>query len=261
MKTILALLLSTSAMLAGTSATAGGISDAGVNAYWGADGHGYGDVIGDSTYDISGATITRVNSVLTVAIATNFAGHAGVEPGVAPGGIGYGDLFLAQNWNPFGSDAHHTTDNAANGTKWSYGFSLDNRLSNTGGTFRLYQLNGASNSANLLTSDSFITCAPGNCSYRNGQATAVNTAASSVRDTGLLGSWTVTAGQELRFTINLANSELLNFTSFAMHWGETCQNDVIEGVVSMVPTPGTLPLMVLGGAALLMLRRRRGARV
>jgi hypothetical protein len=46
----------------------------------------------------------------------------------------------------------------------------------------------------------------------------------------------VTADQ-LQFTINAASSDLVNFSSFAMHWGETCQNDVIEGVVHIVPVP------------------------
>ena len=68
------------AILAGLTmggAQAGGISDSGINAYWGADRHGYTDVIGDSMYDILGATISRVGNALTVTISTNYAGHAG----------------------------------------------------------------------------------------------------------------------------------------------------------------------------------------
>jgi hypothetical protein len=245
------------AMLAVHGAQAGGISDVGVNAYWGADSHGYGDVIGNSTYDIDGATITRVGSVLTVTIATNFAGHAGANPGQAPGGIGYGDVFLAQVWNPFGTDAHHVNDNAANGTLWSYGLSLDNRWSNTGGSFKLYQLNGATNAANIRNAESFMTCQLGTqCAYRDGQATAVKTTSDTVHDTGLVGNWSVTANQELRFTLNAASTDLVNFSSFAMHWGETCQNDVVEGSVRVVPTPGSLPLLALGLCTMVALRRR-----
>jgi hypothetical protein len=44
-----------------------------------------------------------------------------------------------------------------------------------------------------------------------------------------------------------------------MHWGETCQNDVIEGQVSLVPVPGALPLTGLGLMMLGLARRRRGA--
>jgi hypothetical protein len=247
-------------MLAIGQCHAGGIGDVGANAYWGADSHGYGDVIGNSTYEINGATITRTNNVLTIAIATNFAGHAGSDAGQAPGGIGYGDVFLAKSWNPFGTDAHHSGDQASNGTLWSYGLSLDNRFSNTGGSFTLYQLNGTTNGADIRNSESFMSCALGSqCYYRDGQATAVKTTSNTVRNTGVTGTWTVTANQELRFTMNIASTDLLNFTSFAMHWGETCQNDVIEGVTSVVPAPGTMPLLALGLGAMLLLRRRRPA--
>ncbi len=260
MKKLFSVLLTVWAALAMGGARAGGISDVGVNAYWGADGHGYGDVIGNSTYDINGATITRVGSVLTVTIATNFAGHAGADPGSAPGGIGYGDVFLSKIWNPFGTDSHHTNDNAANGTLWNYGLSLDNRWSNDGGTFKLYQLNGATNATSIYNSEHFMSCALGTaCYYRNGEATAVNTTSSTVRNTGVTGNWTVTADKELRFTLDIGSTDLMKFSSFAMHWGETCQNDVIEGAVSMVPTPGSLPLIALGMGALLVLRRRQGS--
>ena len=257
MKKLITRTLLTFTLLAAGAAHAGVIDDTGANAYWGGDAHGYGDVIGDSTYYIHGATIERVGNLLTIEISTNFAGHAGAEPTMAPGGIGYGDLFLAQTWKPFGSDANHAGDNAGNGTLWSYGFSLDNRYSNTGGSFKLYQLNGATNGANIKGSEAFMSCGLGSaCYYRNGQATAVDTASSSVIDTGLAGTWTVTQNKGLAFQIALSSTDLLNYSAYAMHWGETCQNDVIEGQVNVVPTPGVLPLMALGLAAFAATRRR-----
>jgi hypothetical protein len=248
-------------LLAAGHAQAGGISDSGVNAYWGSDDHNYGDVIGGSVYDIQGATITRAGSVLTIAIATSFAGHAGIDSNITRNGIGYGDLFLADTWKAAGTDSHHEGDNAATGTVWDYGLALNNRYSNTGGTFSLYKLNGLTNSSNIYNSDAYMNCYSGvNCVYRNGQETAVKTTSSTVQNTGVTGTWTVTANQQLTFVINLAGTELLNYTSFAMHWGETCQNDVIEGVTSVgsaVPVPGSAALVFLGLGALGMARRRR----
>jgi hypothetical protein len=260
MKKIFTVACAVWALLAMPGAQAGGISDSGAGAYWGADGHGKTDVIGDSTYDISGATITRIANVLTITIATNFAGHAGAEEAlVGHGGIGYGDVFLAKAWNPFGSDVNHASDSAINGTLWSYGLSLDKRWSNTGGTFKVYSLGGTTNAASILNSDSFISCGS-NCLYRNGQATAVDTSGTSKASaTAMSGTWTVLADSQLQFKLDLtgSNSDLLNFSSFAMHWGETCQNDVIEGVTSVVSAPGSIPLLALGLGTMLLLRRRQ----
>lgn len=247
--------LAAAMVIGASSAQAGGISDNGVNGYWGSDSNGQGDVIGGSVYDILGASITRVGSVLTVVIQTNFAGHAGADPWAAPKGIGYGDVFLAQTWKPYGTDSHHVSDKASNGTKWNWGFSLDNRWNNDGGTFKLYELKGTSNQQAILNSESFMTCT--NCSYRKGQATAVKTTSSYAKDMGRTGQWTVVDNKELRFTIDVASTNLMNFSSFAMHWGETCQNDVIEGAAMAISAPGTLPLLALGAGALLWARRRQ----
>ena len=237
-------------------AQAGAITDIGDNAYWGADGHGYGDVIGTSMYNISGAHIGVDGSTMTIRIATNFAGHAGADTWAAPKGIGYGDVFLASAWTPAGADAHYTGDNAANGTHWTYGLNLDNRWSNSGGTFTLYELNGAANASNILNSQSFMSCALGSrCYYRDGQATAVKTSAATVRNTGRTGQWTVDTDNALTFTIDIGGTGLFHYDEIAMHWGETCQNDVIEGVTD-VPEPAGIALFALG---LLALRARRKA--
>jgi hypothetical protein len=55
----------------------------------------------------------------------------------------------------------------------------------------------------------------------------------------------------------MTGSDLINFSSFAMHWGETCQNDVVEGMVKL-PEPGGIPLVMLGLGAIVALRRRKG---
>lgn len=263
MKTSLTSALAALSLLAAQAAHAGDISDSAVNGYWGGNDHGSGDVIGGSLYDIQGAHISRVGDVLTIVISTNFAGHAGSAPNMASGGIGYGDVFLADKWNPFGTDVHHAKDNASNGTLWKYGFSLDNRFSNNGGSFKLYELNGSTNAKNILNTESFMNCRLGvDCTYREGQATAVKKTSSTVKDTGLVGTWKVLADQSLTFSINIANSGLANYANMALHWGETCQNDVVEGFTSVprgVPLPGSLPLLAVGLGGMLLVRRRMTA--
>ncbi|SDD36961.1 PEP-CTERM protein-sorting domain-containing protein [Massilia sp. PDC64] len=275
MKKAIKLAVSAAFILGASQGWAATITDSGVTAYYGADAQGGADVIGGSQYDISKATIARAGSVLTITINTSFAGKAGLNPtwgkdaltGATGKGIGYGDVFLSDTWNAAGTSSdHYATDNSTKGTVWDYGFALNNRWSNTGGTFKLYALNGATNAQNIVNSNSYITCGT-SCNYRENQEVAVNTKSSTVKDTGLSGVWSVNVNKTtpslsaLTFTINLSGSELMDYSSFAMHWGETCQNDVLEGVAKgvHVPLPGTAALLFVGLGALGMARRRRGA--
>ena len=253
------------AMLAAPAARAGTINDNAANGYWGGDSHGYGDVIGGAMYDISGATITRVGNVLTITIATAFAGHAGADPWADPGpagqtGIAYGDVFLAAAWNPkvVSGVGNYQEDDSTTGTKWQWGFKLDNRWSNTGGKFQLYNLNGATNAQSILDSEDVLNCSQP-CVFRDGQATEVKTSGttSAVAQAGKTGTWSVVNDKSLTFSLDLTGTSLINLQGFALHWGETCQNDVIEGFASVVPLPGSLPLMALGLGAMLLLRRRQ----
>ncbi|CAM5473964.1 PEP-CTERM sorting domain-containing protein [Rhodanobacter lindaniclasticus] len=232
--------------------------------YHGGNGHGYGDVIsgaGVTTFNIDGMQGSLSGTQLTVIIYTNFAGHAGVDPQWTRNhtGIGYGDLFISTGWTPHGSGTYDS-DNAANGNHWTYAFSLDNPLDNTGGNGTVYAL-GAGSAGNhnpdALLTDHFMDCS--NCRYRNGQAVAVNTSRASA--TNNTGSWNVGNGF-LSFTFDTAGLDL-NPASFGFHWTMYCGNDVIEGLDPVtVPEPKSISIFMLGIGliGLGVMRRRRAAR-
>ncbi len=232
--------------------------------YHGGNGHGYGDVISGTavtTYNIDGMEASLSGSQLTVRIYTNFAGNAGVESRWTRNGtgIGYGDLFLSTGWTPNGSSPYDT-DNAGNGNHWTYAFSLDHPLNNSGGNGTVYAL-GAGNASNhnpdVLLSDDFMNCGRG-CIYRDGQEVAVDKSrATATNDTG---SWTVGDGF-LSFSFDTAGLDL-DPNSFGFHWTMYCGNDVIEGLDPLTvpePKPAGIFLLGIGLIGLGVLRRRKTA--
>lgn len=229
--------------------------------YIGANNHGYGDVIGSvSNFQINSMDVNLVGTVLQVSIDTSFAGKAGtLYPGYTTNGtgIGYGDLFLSSSWTPNGTAAdQYINDNAATGTTWSYGFSLDNRFrTGTGmGAGTLFELTSGDNNADALLAEDFIT----HGTYRDGQEVAVDVASQGVNALSNYGAWNVSANS-IDFTIDLAGTSLLSGNEIALHWGFTCQNDVIEGSVSTVPVPPALWLFASGLLGLVGVSRRRKA--
>ena len=245
-------------MAAASSASAYMVNDN----YWGANGHNYGDVIGDAPdFDIKGVDASLSGTMLTISVYTNFAGKAGIDSWAEPNGLGYGDLFLSTGWTPNGTPAdHYTNDNAATGNHWTYAFSLDNRWSNTGGSGSIYALgSGTSTNHNpdTLLSQDFLTCT--SCIYRNGQEVAAKTAGKSALGSG---TWSVIPGTSssqgyLSFTFDIAGLNL-DPSNLGFHWDMSCGNDTIEGKVS-VPEPGTVALLGLGLIGLGFVRRRRTA--
>lgn len=232
--------------------------------YDGASSHGYGDVIaasGDHMFDISGMDAKVSGDLLTITIYTNFAGHAGVDSQWTQGhtGIGYGDLFLSTGWTPHGT-APYDSDNAANGNHWTYAFSLDDPFSKTGGSGTIYALgNGKSSNHNpdVLRSNHFMNC--GGCTYRDGQAVAVDK--SSAIATSTTGSWTV-GSDFLSFSFDTTGLSI-DPEDLGFHWAMYCGNDTIEGLASAtVPEPKPLGffLLGLGLIGLGVVRQRKSAR-
>jgi hypothetical protein len=225
--------------------------------YYGGNDHGYGDRIGGPIFEVQGASIARTGTTVTVDVFTNLAGHADEKlypaytnraPSKLNGvsmGIGYGDLFLSTAWKPFGSDVHHVHDNAANGTHWTYAFALgDDRWTDAGGAGALYALNGATNDANALLAEDFLSGA----TYRNGQEVAVDRASSTVTRLANAANWSVAqtpnAGH-LHFVFDVTGTALATSEYIALHWGMACGNDVVEGQ-QYVSEPASLTLAITG---------------
>ena len=220
--------------------------------YFGADALSYGDVVGaDSDFDIESMEVDQNGSDFVFKINTAFAGKSGtLFNGLTAGstGIGYGDLFLSNQWSPIGS-APYSKDDASNGTNWTYGLMLTDRYNDVGGDVFLYELPG-SNLDDAFISDNLMTGGI----WREGQEVTIKTDGK----TGFnVGSWSSTSSA-LTISADLGQSTLVNGEKLAFHWGMTCANDVIEGEVDInkVPEPGTIGLAALALTGMFFMRRR-----
>lgn len=245
-----------------------------------------GDSIGGGIFEISQASIQRINggNTLEVVISTAFAGHAGTDAGT-----GYGALFITPGlnaWTPITSaganngDPHYGTDVYQLGD-WKYAvtmptFGNSNGTGQTAGTTGsggLYLTGGGALNApsvaqgivgsnvngNLISAPN-----PGNPGFyfRADQAVQFNPGnAVSLATT----TWTIGSGT-LTFDIN-DNGLLTN--DFALSWAITCGNDVIQGQVDLparagggpaAPEPATWAMMLLGFAGVGFMAYRRKAK-
>ena len=220
--------------------------------YVGADDNGYGDVVGaDADFNIESMEVAQNGADFEFKINTTFADKAGtLFPNLTAGGtgIGYGDLFLSNQWSPIGS-APYAADDASNGTNWTYGLMLTDRYNDVGGDVFLYELPG-SNLDDAFISDNLMTGGI----WREGQEVTIKTDGK----TGFnVGSWSSTSSA-LTISADLGQSTLVNGEKLAFHWGMTCANDVIEGEVDInkVPEPGTIGLAALALTGMFFMRRR-----
>jgi hypothetical protein len=228
--------------------------------YYGANDHGYGDVIGNTTvFDISKATIDLSGQLLTVDIYTNFVQYVGTASAY---GAQFGDLFLNKSWDPYGALPYDSDyANATTTTHWGWGLSMDSGTGSSG-IVTLYEL--ASNNVDASLSDAVYGSGHPGYTYRNGQEVRVETSSMANRNTNVTGTWRAvddsgTGNDYLQFSINLADTSLLSAIdpasdgtgTLALHWAMTCANDVIEGSddlmpPSQVPEPTALSLLGLG---------------
>jgi hypothetical protein len=253
-----------------------------------------GDVIGDSTFYITSAVVTRSgpnNDTLNIIINTNFAGAPGTSPA---DGTGYGALFLSTGtWSPTGTGPNYPTD-TYKPNEWQYAVTTpQNPGSGSIGTTTsgLYAIGGNATAVpygpNPLVAQSYTTdngtVVMSNVSgdpvtypdtghttnpayyFREGQA--VQYTPNDPTATVAAATWSVDALAHT-ITYTIVDNGLFG-TSFALAWAMTCANDVIQGQVmdlppggpgpNPTPLPATLPLFAsgLGALGLLSWRRKR----
>jgi len=239
--------------------------------YWGGndtDGIDDKDVIGSAfVYDIDNMKVNIVGTTLRVTINTNYAGKADQFDN----NTGYGDLFLSETWAPHGA-APYKDDTDATGTVWSHALSLDGdvydaagdivrdsstRMTNVNNSVSLFELSGSNDDSAILSDDVYFSHHRAEQEVIVDRLDAGGVANAYATDTGLDGLFTINdASDYIHFEIDIAGTDIEDWTTIALHWTMTCANDVIEGEGD-VPEPAILGLLAIGLLGFGVSRRRK----